>query len=71
MAARYKTALNVIQEAKVLNPDSEYIFIKERKNLTTVTFIRRLKKYCEELRIDYRSSHKVKFSTASIAHKRD
>lgn len=65
-----KTALNVIQEAKVLNPDSEYIFIKDGRNLTTVTFNRRLKKYCEELGIDYRSSHKVRFSTASIAHKR-
>ena len=65
-----KTALNVIQKANGLNPYSEYIFIKEGKNLTTVTFNRRLKKYCEELGIDYRSSHKVRFSTASIAHKR-
>jgi len=62
------TALEVISLAKELNPNSEYVFIKGGKNLTTITFNRRLKKYCEELGINYRSSHKIRFSTASVAH---
>lgn len=37
--------------------------------LATVTFNRRIKKCCMKLSIVYRSSHKIRFSTASILHK--
>ncbi len=56
-------------EIKRINPDSEYLFIKNSRPLATVTFNRRIKKCCKELGIEYRSSHKVRFSTASIMHK--
>ena len=59
----------ILKDIKRVNPNSEYLFIKNSRPLTTVTFNRRIKKCCEELGIEYRSSHKVRFSTASILHK--
>ncbi|NLZ80618.1 MAG: phage integrase family protein [Clostridiales bacterium] len=58
----------ILDDIKHINPDSEYLFIKDSRPLTTVTFNRRLKKCCKELGIEYRSSHKIRFSTASILH---
>lgn len=49
--------------------DSDFIFCENGQLLTTVTFNRHLKKCCEELGIPYRSSHKLRFSTASIMYK--
>lgn len=63
------TAQMVLQRLKVLNPDSEYILIRNGQPLSTCTFNRHLKKCCEELGIEYRSSHKLRFSTASIMYK--
>ena len=59
----------IFEEIRLINPDSEYLFIKDGKPLATCTFNRRLMKCCEELGIEYRSSHKIRFSTASILHK--
>lgn len=59
----------VEQEIKRVNPDSEYLLIRGSRPLSTVTFNRRIKKCCLELGIEYRSSHKVRFSTSSILHK--
>ena len=61
-------ATQTLKEIKESNPSSEFMFMVGEKNITTVTFNRRLKKYCEELNIEYRSSHKIRFSTASIAY---
>lgn len=49
--------------------DSDFIFTEKGQPLTTVTFNRHLKACCEELGIEYRSSHKLRFSTASIMYK--
>lgn len=49
--------------------DSDFIFTENGQPLTTVTFNRRLKACCDELGIEYRSSHKLRFSTASIMYK--
>ena len=62
-------AKDILEQIHVLNPDSEYIFIRNGQPLATVTFNRRLKKCCEKLGIKYRSSHKLRFSTASIMYK--
>lgn len=62
-------AKEILDEVRQLNLDPEYIFFQNRRPLTTVTFNRRLKKCCEELGIEYRSSHKIRFTTASIMHK--
>lgn len=61
--------MKIIDKIRELNPDSEYMFFRDDKPLCTCTFNRRLKKYCEELEIVYRSSHKIRFATASILHK--
>ena len=45
------------------------IFYRGDSPLATVTFNRHLKKCCDELGIEYRSSHKLRFSTASIMYK--
>lgn len=62
-------ALKILEQIRLQNPDSEYIFIRNSQPLATVTFNRRLKKCCDELGIEYRSSHKLRFSTASIMYK--
>lgn len=62
-------AKEILLQIRTLNPDSEYIFIRNGQPLATVTFNRRLKKCCEDLGIEYRSSHKLRFSTASIMYK--
>lgn len=63
------SAKAILEKVRKTNPNSEYIFIRNGKPLATVTFNRRLKKCCEELGIEYRSSHKIRFSTASIMYK--
>lgn len=62
-------SLNVIESIRKINPNSEYLFFCNNKPITTVTFNRHLKKCCNELGIVYRSSHKLRFSTASILYK--
>lgn len=62
-------ALKILEQIRLQNPNSDYIFIRDGHPLATVTFNRRLKKCCEELGIEYRSSHKLRFSTASIMYK--
>ena len=62
-------AKEILSQVRCQNPDSEYIFIRNGQPLTTVTFNRRLRKCCEDLGIKYRSSHKLRFSTASIMYK--
>jgi integrase len=62
-------AREILKQIHILNPDSEYIFIHNGQSLATVTFNRHLKKCCEELGIEYRSSHKLRFSTASIMYR--
>lgn len=59
----------ILSDIKRVNQESDYLFIRDSRPLTTVTFNRRIKKCCEELGIEYRSSHKVRFSTASILFK--
>ena len=62
-------AQRILKQIRLVNPNSEYLFIRDGKPITTSTFNRRLEKCCNELGIEYRSSHKIRFSTASIMHK--
>lgn len=63
------TAKQLLKRIREINPNSEFLFVYDSIPLATVTFNRRLKKCCKELGIEYRSSHKVRFSTASIMYK--
>lgn len=63
------TAKQLLERIREINPNSEFLFVHDGVPLATVTFNRRLKKCCKELGIEYRSSHKVRFSTVSIMYK--
>lgn len=59
-------ALEVIAKIKAINPCSEYLFFTNGKFLDKGTFNRHLQKHCKALGIKYKSSHKIRFCTASI-----
>lgn len=61
-------AIDVLEKAKRLNPDSEFVFYPFGRPILTTTFNKRLKKYCEKAGIPYRSSHKIRFYAASAAY---
>lgn len=60
--------VRVLEKMKELNPDGELLFIYEGRTLTTDTFNRRLMKYCEAIGIPYLSSHKIRFTGASMLY---
>lgn len=64
-----KATKEILEKIRELNPESEYLFINDDFVIDTGTFNRRIRKHCKELGIEYRSSHKVRFSTASILNK--
>ena len=63
------SAIRIIERIKAINPDGEYILMQDGKPLTTVTYNRHLKSYCEDIGIPYRSSHKIRFTVASLLYK--
>ncbi|MCH5268512.1 MAG: site-specific integrase [Lachnospiraceae bacterium] len=60
-------AVRILRKAQELNPFGQYIFMPDNRIMTTDSFNRRLKKYCSEAGIEYRSSHKIRFFAASAA----
>lgn len=50
------------------NPKGKFLFMYEGRPLTTDTFNRRLKKYCNEIGITYLPSHKIRFTGASMLY---
>jgi len=48
------------------DPTGEFLSMYEGRALTTNTFNRRLKRYCEDCDIPYLSSHKIRFTGASM-----
>ncbi|MBO4395902.1 MAG: site-specific integrase, partial [Eubacterium sp.] len=61
-------AIEILKVAREINPDGEYVFMPFGKPIITTTFNKRLKKYCGEVCIPYRSSHKIRFYAASTAY---
>ncbi|MDE6852593.1 MAG: site-specific integrase [Lachnospiraceae bacterium] len=61
-------AKEILTRAKEVNPTGKYIFMKNDRQLTTDTFNRRLKAYCREIGIKPCSSHKIRFTVASILY---
>lgn len=62
-------ALDILDRIKLINPNSEYLFVNyNNEPLTTITFNRHLKSICNELSIPYRSSHKIRFCVASVLY---
>jgi integrase len=58
-------AVSILQSAKEINPDGEYVFMPKGKLMLTDTFNEHLKKYCNECNVPYYSSHKIRFTSAS------
>ena len=61
-------ALEIIQRAKELNPDSEFIFVRNGERLTKRAVTYWLNKYCKESGITYKSPHCTRRTTASRLH---
>lgn len=59
-----KEALDIIEKAKIVSEDNDFLFTKDGKFLLTDTFNERLKKRCNEAKIPYYSSHKIRFGLA-------
>lgn len=60
--------MRVLKKMKELNPDGKLLFMHEGRPLTTDSFNRRLKKYCTEAGVPYLSSHKIRFTGASMLY---
>lgn len=65
-----KSSLEVLRKIKEYYPnsDSEYVFATPTGTITTVTFNRHLNKHCEALGICKKSSHDIRFSSASTLY---
>ena len=63
------TAIKILECIKAINPNGKYILMQDGKPFTTVTYNRHLKSFCKELGIPYRSSHKIRFTVASLLYK--
>ena len=57
--------INIINKAKEINPNGEYLFMCHGRELNNDTFNERLRKYCKEAGVPYLSSHKLRFTVAS------
>ncbi len=64
-------AKQVLKNIKDINPDGEFILMNEGRQLTTITFNRHLKAYCTAVGIEPRTSHKIRFTVASLLYKND
>ncbi|MCR5632812.1 MAG: tyrosine-type recombinase/integrase, partial [Eubacterium sp.] len=58
-------SISIIMKIYELNSDSQYLFAKNNKRLYKDTFNEHLKKYCEDVGINSKSSHKIRFYYAS------
>lgn len=61
-------AKNILLKAKELNPNGEYIFMNNGRQISYDAFNRKLKKACSKVSISSYSSHKIRFSSASILY---
>lgn len=61
-------AVEILQKAKELNPDGEFIFMPYGRPMNTERFNIYLKRYCNAVGIPYHSSHKIRFYSASVAY---
>ena len=55
-------ALRIAEALHNTFPNNRYLFMHNGSQLTTVTFNRRLKKVCDQLGIEYLSSHRIRFT---------
>lgn len=58
----------ILDKIKELNPDGEFILMKDGRQLFGDTFNEHLRKACYETGLPPRSSHKIRFTVASILY---
>jgi integrase len=61
-------AFDILAKIRLLNPNGRYILMQDGKQLLADTFNEQLKKYCLEAGVVPRSSHKIRFTNASILY---
>ena len=61
-----ESALSIIKKAIALNPEGEFLFMRNGSTIIGDTFNERLKKTCNVLKIPYRSSHQIRFTVATM-----
>ncbi len=58
----------ILEEIRKINPDGEYILMQNGKQLLCDTFNEHLHRHCKAIGIPPRSSHKIRFTVASILY---
>lgn len=61
-------AKEIIEKARKLNPDGEFIFMQHGRLLNYKTYGTRLKKYCNDIGISYNPSHQIRFTSATALY---
>ena len=61
-------AKEILKKIKQLNPNGEYILMKDGRQLATCTYNRHLRAFCENAGVEYHSSHKIRFTSASMLY---
>lgn len=61
-------AKEILKKIKQLNPNGEYILMKDGRQLSTCTYNRHLRAFCENAGVEYHSSHKIRFTSASMLY---
>jgi integrase len=59
-------AMAIVEKVIALNPDSEFLFMRNGKQLSGDRFNEKLRAVCDHLGIKYRSSHQIRFTTATM-----
>lgn len=54
------SAVWTLEQIKELNPHGEYLFMNKGKRIRENTFNKRLAKVCEELKLNHRTTHKIR-----------
>lgn len=60
------TAQAIAELAHELYPDNEYLFMRDGKQILGNTFNEKLEKIYKTLNIEYRSSHQLRFTVATM-----
>lgn len=60
-----EASICILNKIKSLHIDDEYVFLIDKKYLSTVTFNRHLADICKAVDLDVHSSHDIRFSSAS------
>ena len=62
------SAKEILNQVKRLNPSGDYIFMVENRQLYTSTVNDHLKRCCERIGVIPRTSHKIRFTVASMLY---